>query len=122
MTDRLTDDDAIAPEPAEAGTEELVRSEREIARKLRLRPAAPRVTRLSRKALIALGAAASVELAFGGILTVAPAKLVRSALWWRASGSLLSLGSRAGVTFPGRGKRSLYADPFRAKRNHLSRR
>lgn len=67
MTDRTVDD--IAPEPDEAGTEERVRSEREIARELRLRPAAPRVTRLSRKALIGLGALASVGI--GGALVVA---------------------------------------------------
>mgnify|MGYP002779529931 CR=1 FL=1 len=67
MTDRPIDD--IAPEPDEAGTEERVRNEREIARELRLRPASPRVTRLSRKALIGLGAVASVGI--GGALVVA---------------------------------------------------
>lgn len=67
MTDRPIDD--TTAEPDEAGTEERVRSEREIARELRLRPAAPRVTRLSRKALIGLGAIASVGI--GGALVVA---------------------------------------------------
>jgi type IV secretion system protein TrbI len=67
VTDRPIDD--IAPESNKAGTEERVRSEREIARELRLRPAAPRVTRLSRKALIGLGAVASVGI--GGALMVA---------------------------------------------------
>lgn len=46
----------------DAGTEERARSEREIARELRLRPRSPRVTRLSRKALIGLGAVASVGI------------------------------------------------------------
>lgn len=55
--------------PDEAVTEERVRSEREIARELRLRPAAPRVTRLSRKALVGIGAVAS--LGIGGALVVA---------------------------------------------------
>ena len=68
MTERNIDE-AIAPEADEAGTEERVRNEREIARELRLRPAAPRVTRLSRKALIGLGAVAS--LGIGGALVVA---------------------------------------------------
>lgn len=67
MTERPIDD--AAPEPDEAGTGERVRSEREIARELRLRPTAPRVTRLSRKALIAVGAVASVGI--GGALLVA---------------------------------------------------
>lgn len=44
-------------------------SEEEIARELRLRPTAPRVTRLSRQALIGLGAVAS--LGIGGALVVA---------------------------------------------------
>jgi type IV secretion system protein TrbI len=68
VTER-SDYEASDQEPNETGTEERVRSEREIARELRLRPAAPRVTRLSRKALIALGAVASV--AIGGALVVA---------------------------------------------------
>lgn len=68
MTDRSVQDDA-APDLDEARTEEPARGEREIARELRLRPAAPRVTRLSRKVLIALGATAS--LGFGGALVVA---------------------------------------------------
>lgn len=72
MTDRPIDDD-IAPEgemwPDGSGTEKHVRSEQEIARELRLRPTTPRVTRLSRKALIGLGAVAS--LGIGGALVVA---------------------------------------------------
>jgi len=67
VTDRPIDEEA--PESADAGTEEQVRSEREIARELRLRPPAPRVTRLSRKVLIGLGALASVGI--GGALVVA---------------------------------------------------
>jgi len=47
VTDRPSSDEQ-APDLEEPGTEEPVRSEREIARELRLRPAAPRVTRLSR--------------------------------------------------------------------------
>lgn len=69
MTDRPSPDEQAASDMTEAGTEERVRSEREIARELRLRPAAPRVTRLSRKVLIALGATAS--LGIGGALMVA---------------------------------------------------
>lgn len=68
MTDRPIQD-GTSPDLDEAETEERARSEREIARELRLRPAAPRVTRLSRKVLIALGATAS--LGIGGALVVA---------------------------------------------------
>lgn len=72
MTDRPIEDD-IAPEgetwPDGPATEKHVRSEQETARELRLRPTAPRVTRLSRKALIGLGAVAS--LGIGGALVVA---------------------------------------------------
>lgn len=68
MTERPIPEDAT-PDVNEARTEERVSSEREIARELRLRPAAPRVTRLSRKVLIALGATAS--LGIGGALMVA---------------------------------------------------
>jgi type IV secretion system protein VirB10 len=50
-------------------TEERPRGETEIARELRLRPAPPRVTRLSPKALTALGAAAG--LGIGGALLFA---------------------------------------------------
>ena len=67
MTDRPIQDET-SPDLDEAETEERARSEREIARELRLRPAAPRVTRLSRKVLIALGATAS--LGIGGALVV----------------------------------------------------
>lgn len=71
MADRPIDgapasEDEIPPD--EPGTEH-VRSEQEIARELRLRPTAPRVTRLSRKALVGLGAVAS--LGIGGALVVA---------------------------------------------------
>lgn len=68
MIDRPVDD-ATRIDADLSETEERVRSEREIARELRLRPAAPRVTRLSRKALIGLGAVAS--LGIGGALVVA---------------------------------------------------
>jgi type IV secretion system protein VirB10 len=50
-------------------SDEPARSEREIAEELRLRPALPPVTRLSRKVLIGLGAAASIGI--GGVLVVA---------------------------------------------------
>lgn len=68
MTDR-PHVEAPTPDLDEAGTEERERNEGEIARELRLRPSAPRVTRLSRKVLIALGATAS--LGIGGALVVA---------------------------------------------------
>lgn len=61
--------DETSPQPDDSEPEERVRSEREIARELRLRPAAARVTRLSRKALIGLGAVAS--LGIGGALVLA---------------------------------------------------
>lgn len=63
------DNDATTPEPDEPQTEERVKIEGELAHELRLRPTAPRVTRLSRKVLIALGATAS--LGIGGALMVA---------------------------------------------------
>lgn len=73
MIDRPIDDDVTAPEPDtfqdEPEKEVRARNEQEIARELRLRPTAPRVTRLSRKALIGLGAVAS--LGIGGALVVA---------------------------------------------------
>lgn len=68
MTERPIPDNA-AIDPEETGTEERARSEREIACELRLRTTSPRVTRLSRKVLIALGATAS--LGIGGALMVA---------------------------------------------------
>ena len=72
MTDRPLDDataqgDEVSPD--EPDTEGRVRSEQEIARELRLRPTAPRVTRLSRKALVGLGAVAS--LGISGAIVVA---------------------------------------------------
>ena len=73
MTDRPIDDDATAPEPGTfqdgPETEGRIRNEQEIARELRLRPTAPRVTRLSRRALVGLGAVAS--LGIGTALVVA---------------------------------------------------
>ena len=60
---------ATTPELDGLETEERVRSERELAKELRLRPTPPRVTRLSRKVLVALGATAS--LGIGGALMVA---------------------------------------------------
>ena len=70
MADRLVNDPTAPADeksPDEPGTEH-VRSEQDIARELRLRPTAPRVTRLSRKALVGLGAVAS--LGIGGALVV----------------------------------------------------
>ncbi len=69
MTERPAED-----EPIDTGADrELLatpaRSEREIADQLRLRPALPGVTRLSRKVLIGLGAVTS--LGIGGALVVA---------------------------------------------------
>jgi len=58
--------DARTPAP---DAEEAPQSEREIADELRLRPTLPPVTRLSRKVLIGLGAAASIGI--GGVLVVA---------------------------------------------------